>query len=334
MPSFFTPIIDTAIGIVVVYIAFSLLASWLGEQVSSVLQTRSKMLVGGITQLLTAAPGTSASNKRSAAVTNPAAAAFFNHPIFQSLKQDATKDPQYLSAQQFSSIVLGLMIPAGAQPPAPSTTTPAPAAFDFTTMIATAKTFGIDKQVEALASKANGDYRAFVKAIEDWYDDHMDRVSGWYVKQTQVVLICIGLVIAILWNVDTLRVARALSCNAALRTSVAELNTGTKQQPSASIITSVTDAVPLGWDFAHTDDTAIEKALVCDTVAPAPANVKSGPRDATEWFWWTVLKVIGLVITAVALSQGASFWFDALSKLTRVRNAGKKPDTSSDASRA
>ena len=326
MPSFFTPIIDTAVGIVVVYIAFSLLASWLGEQVSSVMQTRSKMLVGGITQLLTGAAGTSAANKSSAGVTNPAAVAFFNHPIFQSLKQDAAKDPQYLSAQQFSSIVLGLMNPGGA----PQAAVP----FDFTPIVATAKTFGVDKQIQALASKANGDYRAFVKAIEDWYDDHMDRVSGWYVKHTQMILIAIGLVIAVLWNVDTLRVARALSCNAALRTSVAVLDTGTKEHPSPSIITSVTDAVPLGWDFSHTDDTSIEKALVCDTVAQASAHPKNGPRNGTEWFWWSLLKLMGLVITAVAISQGASFWFDALSKLTRVRNAGKKPDTSSDASRA
>ena len=38
------------------------------------------------------------------------------------------------------------------------------------------------------------------------------------------------------------------------------------------------------------------------------------------------LKLIGFVITALALSLGAPFWFDALSTLTRVRMAGKKPD--------
>jgi hypothetical protein len=40
----------------------------------------------------------------------------------------------------------------------------------------------------------------------------------------------------------------------------------------------------------------------------------------------TALKLSGLLLTAIALSLGAPFWFDTLSRLTRVRNTGKKPD--------
>ena len=327
MPSVITPIIDTAIGIVVVYIAFSLLSSWLGEKISGLMKTRAKMLVGAITQLLSAAPGDAKTNKNSADVTDPVAKAFFAHPIFQSLKENATKDPQYVSAQQFSSIVLGLMnsgAPPAAAPAAGGAQAPA-AQFNFAAIAAAARAVGLGDQVDALIAKANGDYRAFVKAVEDWYDDHMDRVSGWYVKHTQKVLIIIGLILAILWNVDSLRLARAFSCNAALRTSVSAFKAGTADKPNEAVVKSVIDAVPLGWDFSIKDSVP-ERSLVCDAVSSAPA--------VQITFLWLLLKIIGLVLTAVALSQGANFWFDALSKLTRVRDAGKKPDTSPDASRA
>ncbi|MDQ6942043.1 MAG: hypothetical protein M3169_05935 [Candidatus Eremiobacteraeota bacterium] len=473
MPSVITPIIDTAIGIVVVYIAFSLLTSWVGEQISSFMKKRARMLVGALVQLLSATPGSaaaaSARGTTSDSVTSPKVAVdFFAHPIFLALRKSAADDPQYLSAQQFSSILLGLIqppappappppVPVTAQPaqpppgPAPATaalttapvgaattvtattagtatpattttatTTTAPP-FDFSAIIAKAASYGLGDQISALAARADGNFGAFVKAVEDWYDDHMDRVSGWYVKHAQNVLVAIGLVLAIIWNVDSLRLARAFSCNAGLRTSISEMNVGTKEAPNSAFIRSVIDAVPLGWVTNGPVNSPPERSLSCDAIAekvaaapPAavaaaaaakkadddkvaadrksseahkastsaadfakrhpkdkgaatratnaqkaaqtalaatgPAATKAAEakaaaekaatpapvvfNDWNDWFWWGLLKLVGLLVTAVALSQGAGFWFDTLSKLTRVRNAGKKPDTSPDASRA
>jgi hypothetical protein len=46
--------------------------------------------------------------------------------------------------------------------------------------------------------------------LENWYNDAMDRVSGWYKRYVQNVLFFIGLAIAIAFNVDSVHVARAL----------------------------------------------------------------------------------------------------------------------------
>jgi hypothetical protein len=40
---------------------------------------------------------------------------------------------------------------------------------------------------------------------------------------------------------------------------------------------------------------------------------------------WVLVKFIGLLWTALALSLGAPFWFDVLSKIMNVRGAGEKP---------
>jgi hypothetical protein len=48
------------------------------------------------------------------------------------------------------------------------------------------------------------------------------------------------------------------------------------------------------------------------------------PTDAGGW----ILKILGLLITIVAVSLGAPFWFDLLKCLINVRMAGEKPDDS------
>ena len=41
--------------------------------------------------------------------------------------------------------------------------------------------------------------------------------------------------------------------------------------------------------------------------------------------WIVALNTFGLLITAVALTLGAPFWFDLLKKVANVRSAGKAP---------
>lgn len=55
------------------------------------------------------------------------------------------------------------------------------------------------------------------------------------------------------------------------------------------------------------------------------------------WFWYRTTfwpKLIGLLVTAFALSLGAPFWFDMLNKVINIRNAGRAPDERSKAPEA
>lgn len=55
------------------------------------------------------------------------------------------------------------------------------------------------------------DLEKFKKNLESWFDDSMDRVSGWYKRQTQVILFVIGLSLAVIFNVDTIEITGKLS---------------------------------------------------------------------------------------------------------------------------
>ena len=59
-------------------------------------------------------------------------------------------------------------------------------------------------------------------------------------------------------------------------------------------------------------------------------NVPLGYQDApvlwsSAWWRWFATKVPGLLVTILAASLGAPFWFDVLQKVTKTRASGKPP---------
>ena len=54
-----------------------------------------------------------------------------------------------------------------------------------------------------------------------------------------------------------------------------------------------------------------------------PLGWSTLPEDATGW----IKKVIGLLITTLAVSLGAPFWFDVLKNFSNLRSSGPPPDT-------
>jgi hypothetical protein len=67
------------------------------------------------------------------------------------------------------------------------------------------------------------DIEAFSKKLGDWFDDSMNRVSGWYKRQVQVILFMIGLVMAIMFNVDIIQIADKLTTDKDARDKVVQL---------------------------------------------------------------------------------------------------------------
>ena len=51
----------------------------------------------------------------------------------------------------------------------------------------------------------------FKLVLESWYDDTMNRVSGWYKRQGQSILFVLGLLMAVAFNVDIISIAGKLS---------------------------------------------------------------------------------------------------------------------------
>lgn len=69
----------------------------------------------------------------------------------------------------------------------------------------------VQQHMLGLLDDANSDLVKFKILLEKWYDDTMERASGWYKQMTQCLLIIIGFFIAFSFNVDTLSIIQKLS---------------------------------------------------------------------------------------------------------------------------
>ena len=180
--------------------------------------------------------------------------------------------------------------------------------------------------------------------IETWFNDSMDRLSGWYKRKAQLAAFLIGLIGAMILNVDTIQLASQLWREPALREAInshVELvlqeysggNTGVSDPISAiEFVQQQYLGLPIGWDINAV------KLLPTETCSfvPGPGQVFGfnwnnecrrpfGAETSTNGWFWLLAKAAGLLMTASACAQGSSFWFDMLMKIVNVRSAGIKP---------
>jgi hypothetical protein len=189
----------------------------------------------------------------------------------------------------------------------------------------------VGKPLVSMIDAAGGDVAKLKQSLTDWYNSAMDRVSGWYKYRTQWMLFWIGLVLAMALNADAVRIVKQLSTDSTLRQSIVAAAQSAKQpdgqgaQPIANQIDQARQQVsaiqnlgiPLGW------------------TNPLQQNRQEALADA---FWSTpnvasegLLQVLfGWLLTAVAVSLGAPFWFDMLNKIMVVRSTVKPRENSQE----
>ena len=182
----------------------------------------------------------------------------------------------------------------------------------------------IATNVEQRAGDLEEDLRSLQGQIEGWFDKSMTRASGVYKRNSRGVAILIGFLVAVATNADTLFIVDTLSNDSVLRTTVSEFAVTQVEVQSLDSIAEATpeqldaeiDAIkesvreslddvslPLGWDEATLTLQAEENWKVPLTETPMPG----------------VKRIVGWAISAIAISMGASFWYDLLRKLLGVK---------------
>lgn len=211
------------------------------------------------------------------------------------------------------------------------------------------------------------DLEGALQGIEAWFNAGMDRVSGWYKARTQKVLFLISLVVALLGNVDTLAIIDALNRSPDLRATLAQMaqESGQSGKIAGVDVTALKDRAPTEAEWRTLLQSSIQfgedgergrlpLGYAClGAAANLPsADTQTDDQDAAEdaltgvwhrcvcelgntWkgstMYLGILKVIGLLLTALAGVLGAPFWFAALSKVVNIRGSGPKPTQTSAA---
>jgi hypothetical protein len=151
------------------------------------------------------------------------------------------------------------------------------------------------------------------KNVEQWFDSVMARMNGWYKRWAQTGAFFISLALAILINIDSVRIANELWTHPALR------------EASAAYIEGVVDKQIADETKPENLDLKPIKAEL--ELIAFPIGWKG---DVPENTWGWLVKGFGILTTAGAAMLGAPFWFDILKNLVNLRRTGINPAENKD----
>ncbi len=320
---FGSDVLDIVIGMVFIFLLLSLICSALNEFIETLVKNRARDLERGIRELIGDPKDT----------TN-FVDEIYNHGLVNSLfkgKYSPTRKsnlPSYIPSANFAMAVIDLI----ENPPTAGIKLPD----------------NVKTAYDIFKRQAAGDAAKLQASLEDWYDTGMDRVSGWYKRRAQWILVILGFAVAVAVNADAILIAQTLSNDATLRKGLVAMAQAKANQPPSSVPAVTQPAtqpangaggtslpatatspslgsnvdqiqqyvgqlnqigVPFGW---HPSAAAQREGLVKHAFRVAPHEVK---RHGIGW-----------LLTALAISMGAPFWFDLLDKIISVRTA-LKPQT-------
>lgn len=198
-----------------------------------------------------------------------------------------------------------------------------------------------ENKVRADVRSANDELQQLQIEVETWFDNGMTRASGVYRRNVKGVGLLIGLAIAFTLNADTFYIFQRLSTDPAIRSSIVQAAEqievrGIETPEALAADSGISD---LSEELAEQLTENIELELrsvgeaVEQTLAQYPLPIGRSPsvleaQRIAEQSWpikFIPQRLVGWLITALALSMGASFWFDLLRKVTSVRASGDKP---------
>ena len=311
--------LDVIIGIITVYLIFALACTAIVEAISSWRDVRSKNLVASLKEFL----------HGNVTEGNSFVDAFFAHPIVQSLSKGINGRPSYITSEIVGQVVVSLIS-------AKDDATTLKQAID--NLPGTTQNNRIKGLLDTFQNESKEDMAAFRKLVESHYDAAMDRASGWYKRYTQLLALITSALLVIGANVDTISLANSLSSNPAARAKMVEIaqqqlntvkeaeketvgNAATPTTNSVSGGTAPTDS--LSESKGHTENVA--KALMAANRDLSSASIHLGWTGPPTGFGGFLSKVIGLLVSILAISLGAPFWFDMLNRVMQVRAAGVSP---------
>ena len=159
----------------------------------------------------------------------------------------------------------------------------------------------------------------FEQEVAAWFDHSMERAQGVYKRNSKIVTMIIALAIAVAANADTFYMIDQFANEKALSASVIQvinkLPLDTLEQPDQISDTvnqlTVNTSLPIGWQ---------------------PETIKSQQRRTfilLKPLPFLAQRLPGWIITGLAISMGAVFWYELLKKFVDIKNVGKQPSANS-----
>lgn len=302
-------ILDFILSLCFIFFLSSLLASWVYELISILLKKRAATLRKVLYRMI----GGGNDNEKGVDLLK----ALYTHPLIQERLKKG-KDPVYIPDKEFGFVLLDMIKKNGEDPEAPGMKIDIDLLKKGVSRIKNQsvrnKLFLFIDAANAIDGDINEKLASIQKHFEEWFNNMMKCASALYKRFASIIMFLIGIGIAGILNIDSLQLINSLWYDSKLSETVSNAATSyiedsladeNKKKKGDMDIFKELDALklfPVGWNTYRFPE---EKDL--------PGKIMS-----------IVFKITGILISALAISQGGPFWFDLLVKATGLRKIIKQ----------
>lgn len=286
------------LGIIFILLLLSLLATTIMELVSSFLQLRGKNLERALRNMLA-----------SSDLDERMLDAFRQNALYRQLSYRNGKKlsaPSYVSPQSFQSILMNILLEGREQ--------------NMENIRGSIDKLGNQDLREVLLQLLNeseNKLEDFRSKVQGWYNDVMDRSTAWYKQNTQKLLVMIGFALAVVFNADTIAIYQRLGADPE---ALQQVVTMAEAYVAGNDVEAIRQRDPEFEQIYQDLKTLVQRDLEAAR-RPLGLGWDNGVVNMSPLDWLT--KLLGWVVTALAVSLGAPFWFDLLKKIVNIRQSAK-----------
>jgi hypothetical protein len=319
-------ILEVGIGLTLIYLLLSAMASAVREALEAWFKTRGEHLERGIRELLRDPDG------------SWMARGVYEHPMVAGLFRGGYNPrqagrsignvlhwlrgrsnlPSYIPAPNFAAALLDIVARGPVLSDTVDDAPPPTMSVELlrTNVQAMANPY-LQRALLVAIDRGQGDLNRVQANLEAWYNSGMDRVSGWYKRRTQWVLLIIGVALTLALNVNTLTIADFLMRDSTARALLVR---------QAETISGDTSIMTASYEKLDSTLTGMQLPIGWGGSTSRPILGRDGSVLGPWALFWHHL--VGLLITAFAVSLGAPFWFDVLNKFMVIRSTVKPHEKS------
>lgn len=302
-------ILEFIIAIIFICLLISLFVSWIIDIYANKMNRKGKFLQEMLTNLMGQDGITNWSER------------LYQHPLIKTLSVKKGRLSSYIPPNVFSQVITDLIIVEGKNDTDHKYTEKENSS-DEGLMKKIEE--GIDKMPEGdlkqsihlFFEQSKQESGVFFSSLENWYNEYMVRVNHSYKRLLKLPLCVLGIIVALAFQIDAVRIASSLWTDTQMRSSVANAASEfivnnpdlDKTKLSEEFFTAYKESMtlPVGWAYEISYYKELQKK-------------NEGKFDFGYWF----LKLVGLFLTGMIASFGAPFWYDALQKIVGLKKSLK-----------
>jgi hypothetical protein len=322
--------LDILIGLIVVLLALSMAVTVITQSITTIINSRGRHLRRGLVDLLQ-----QLDPALTATLSKEIASALLSHPLVSGSNTGISGKPRLgnvIHREEFTKLLMTFAAGQGGsqlgdtaktaletalknnQIPNPAEALTNIRRFALQLEKSAPEMSHVVRQNLAILHAAESD---FVAKVNNWFDQTMDRTSQRFTASTRVVTFAGAFIVAFGLQVDTPAVVNRLAADDHLRAELVK-NAQTIAEQRATEMQTETKATASTPAPPPSEQTAQKTR---DLLGSAGIITLPSAGLSTWWRGFGRINLFGVLITALLLSLGAPFWYNALGQALKLRSA-------------